>query len=133
MSNQQNMTPAPGDPTGKPSWTISRAVGVEALVCADIARRQQQGIAKYGVTVADNPLTLSQWLQHAYEETLDLAIYLKRALVEMNRLNELAATPGLTIPETVLPSVEEVQAVFAASAQSVNGLPASVRPEELIN
>ncbi len=57
--------------------------GVEADVCADIAARQQKGIAKYGVTVADNPLKLKEWLQHAYEETLDKAIYLKRAILEM--------------------------------------------------
>lgn len=53
--------------------------GTEAIVCADIARRQALGIAKYGQTVADNPLALQQWLQHAYEELLDGAIYLKRA------------------------------------------------------
>lgn len=57
--------------------------GVEADVCADIVDRQQKGIAKYGVTVADNPLKLKEWLQHAYEETLDKAIYLKRAILEM--------------------------------------------------
>jgi len=57
--------------------------GVEAAVCADIADRQQRGIAKYGVTVAENPLKLKEWLQHAYEETLDKAIYLKRAIAEM--------------------------------------------------
>ena len=57
--------------------------GIEAAVCNDIAERQQKGIAKYGVTVAENPLELREWLQHAYEETLDKAIYLKRAIMEM--------------------------------------------------
>ena len=42
------------------------------------------GIAKYGTTVADNPLSLRQWLQHAFEETLDKAIYLKRAIAEID-------------------------------------------------
>lgn len=56
--------------------------GIEAQVCADIAARQQRGIAKYGVTVQDNQLPLKEWLQHAYEETLDKAIYLKRAIAE---------------------------------------------------
>lgn len=59
--------------------------GTEAEVCADIARRQALGLAKYGVSVADNPLTLRDWLQHAYEETLDKAIYLKRAITEMGK------------------------------------------------
>lgn len=59
--------------------------GIEAQVCADIARRQQLGLAKYGTTVAENPLELWQWLQHAYEEALDQAIYLKRAIDEIER------------------------------------------------
>lgn len=54
----------------------------EALVCVDIRYRQQLGVKKYGTTVAENPLTEEQWLQHAYEEALDLAIYLKRLLQE---------------------------------------------------
>lgn len=58
------------------------ATGIEALVCEDIAQRQKHGLAKYGVAVADNPLTEEQWLQHAYEEALDLAVYLKRLMVE---------------------------------------------------
>ena len=53
---------------------------IEAAVCQDILKRQQMGIAKYGMTVAQNPLSLKQWLQHAYEETLDTALYLKRAM-----------------------------------------------------
>jgi hypothetical protein len=57
--------------------------GIEADVCRDIADRQQKGIAKYGVTVEENPLSLREWLQHAYEETLDKAIYLKRAIAEI--------------------------------------------------
>ena len=56
--------------------------GIEAMVCKDIAKRQQVGIAKYGTTVAENPLTHAEWLQHAYEECLDMAVYLKRAMAE---------------------------------------------------
>jgi hypothetical protein len=56
------------------------ATGTEGLVCDDIAKRQQLGINKYGTTVCANPLELREWLQHAYEECLDQAIYLKRAL-----------------------------------------------------
>lgn len=54
------------------------ATGIEAEVCQDIAKRQAMGLKKYGTTVADNPLTKKQWIQHAYEEALDLAVYLKR-------------------------------------------------------
>lgn len=56
--------------------------GTEAMVCDDIAKRQQVGIAKYGTTVSENPLSHMQWLQHAYEECLDMAVYLKRAMEE---------------------------------------------------
>ncbi len=64
------------------------ATGIEKQVCEDIAERQAKGIAKYGTTVAENPLELKQWLQHAYEETLDKAIYLKRAICEIDNLNK---------------------------------------------
>ena len=63
---------------------IAMRPGIEANVCLDIGSRQEMGIAKYGTTVADNPLSLRQWLQHAYEETLDKAIYLKRAIAEID-------------------------------------------------
>jgi hypothetical protein len=63
-------------------------IGTEADVCADIARRQQFGIKKYNTTVRDNDLSLKEWLQHAYEETLDKAIYLKRAIEQINKDHE---------------------------------------------
>lgn len=72
-SNWQPMT-APGP----------AATGTEARVIEDIARRQALGIAKYGTTVAENPLALRQWLQHAYEEHLDAAVYLRRAIEELD-------------------------------------------------
>ena len=56
------------------------ASGTEKMVCEDIAKRQELGIAKYGVTVEDNDLSHKQWLQHAYEEALDMAVYLKRII-----------------------------------------------------
>jgi len=59
--------------------------GTEAKVCADIAARQQLGLNKYGTSVAENPLSLKQWLQHAYEETLDKAVYLRRAIEELEK------------------------------------------------
>lgn len=64
-------------------------IGTEADVCEDIARRQALGIKKYNSTVRDNNLSLKQWLQHAYEETLDKAIYLKRAIEQIDKDNGL--------------------------------------------
>lgn len=62
--------------------------GTEERVCLDIATRQAKGVAKYGTTVEANPLTLRQWLQHAYEECLDQAVYLRRAIEELERTGD---------------------------------------------
>lgn len=61
---------------------------IEQKVCQDILARQQVGIRKYGTTVAQNPLELKQWLQHAYEECLDQAVYLRRAMEELKIDNQ---------------------------------------------
>ena len=61
--------------------------GIEAIVCEDIAQRQRLGIEKYGMTVASNPAHLREWLEHAYEESLDEAIYLRRAIAEIDATN----------------------------------------------
>lgn len=62
--------------------------GTELRVCQMIAERQMRGIAKYGTTVSANPLTLREWLNHALEESLDHAIYLKRAIEQIDREEE---------------------------------------------
>lgn len=64
---------------------MTRATGTEAKVCEDIAKRQELGMNKYGVSVADNQLTLREWLQHQYEELLDAAVYCRRAIEEIDR------------------------------------------------
>lgn len=56
----------------------------ESQVCMDIIERQRRGIAKYGTTVAQNPLELRQWLHHQYEELLDAAVYCRRAIQEID-------------------------------------------------
>ena len=58
--------------------------GTEARNCTEIAARQQMGINKYGTTVAQNPLSLREWLVHAKQEALDQAIYLQRAIEEID-------------------------------------------------
>lgn len=72
--------------TDAPSFPrLIMATGTESRVCADIAARQAKGIAKYGTTVEGNTLPLREWLKHAYEETLDKAIYLRRAIEELDK------------------------------------------------
>ena len=68
-----------------PALTAPTPTGTEARVCRDIAMRQSLGTQKYGTTVADNPLSHRQWLVHAYQECLDQAIYLRRAIEELER------------------------------------------------
>jgi len=46
--------------------------------------RSQKGIQKYGTTLAGNPLSLIEWLEHAKEEAMDQALYLQRAIDELN-------------------------------------------------
>jgi hypothetical protein len=60
---------------------------VEA-VCADLLQRSQVGIAKYGTTLDGAGLSRRDWLQHAYEETLDTANYLKAAIMELDKEND---------------------------------------------
>lgn len=64
---------------------MNEPTGTESRVCADIARRQLLGLVKYGISVEESPLTLREWLEHAYNETLDNAVYLRRAMDEMDR------------------------------------------------
>ena len=61
---------------------MSKPTGIEQLVCDDIAARQRLGILKYGRTVAESP---DDMLQHAYEEALDLAIYLKAEITKRTK------------------------------------------------
>lgn len=75
--------------------------GTELAVCEDIARRQAFGIAKYGMTVANNPIALRAWLQHAYEEILDQAVYLKRAMEEMDKIE--VEFPHVPTPSNFVP------------------------------
>lgn len=60
----------------------------EQEVIKDILHRQQFGVKKYGTTLANNPLDHVGWLNHAYEEALDMALYLKRAMQELGENNE---------------------------------------------
>lgn len=57
----------------------------EEEVCEQIIARRAHGITKYGVGLERDDLTELQWLQHAQEEAMDLAVYLqrlKRKLIE---------------------------------------------------
>ena len=50
----------------------------------DLRERSEIGIEKYNTTLDRTDIDLKGWLEHAYEETLDKALYLKRAIRELN-------------------------------------------------
>lgn len=50
-----------------------------------LLQRSIVGLAKYGVTTDNNPLTLRAWLQHALEEALDMANYLQAAISKLDQ------------------------------------------------
>jgi hypothetical protein len=56
---------------------------VEA-VRQDLLDRSEVGIRKYGVTLERNDIDLRGWLAHAYQEALDMALYIKRAMKELD-------------------------------------------------
>ena len=46
----------------------------------DLLVREDKGLKEYGTTMDRTDLTEIDWLQHAYEEALDLSIYLKKLI-----------------------------------------------------
>lgn len=56
---------------------------IVAEVRNDLLNRSEVGIKKYGVTLDRKDLGLKEWLEHAYCECLDQALYLKRAIKEL--------------------------------------------------
>lgn len=56
---------------------------IEECVINDIRARRELGRAKYGKSMERTDLGLREFLQHAYEECLDQAIYLKRAMRDL--------------------------------------------------
>lgn len=98
-------------------WLMA-ASGIEELVCRDIEERQRRGIAKYGKTVAANPLQLRQWLQHAYEEALDLAVYLRRAMEECHENDA-----GQNLSPVIASALPEIALRYGFTVALVCGIP----------
>ena len=57
---------------------------VEA-VREDLLRRSEVGIKKYDTTLDRTDLSLKEWLEHAYNECLDMANYLKKSMIDLER------------------------------------------------
>lgn len=60
---------------------------VEDRVIEKILARREMGFKKYGVTMEREDLAYCDWLVHAQEEAMDLAIYLQK-LIDKNKDND---------------------------------------------
>lgn len=70
----------------EPLITFSKNLTKDKIVLqvmSDLNSRSRVGVEKYGVTLEREDLSLKDWLNHAYEECLDKANYLKRAIIEI--------------------------------------------------
>jgi hypothetical protein len=54
-----------------------RLQGIEARVASEFAARQQLGINKYGMTLAENNASEMERLQHLKEELMDGVAYIQ--------------------------------------------------------
>ena len=59
---------------------------IEKQVCQKIMMRSHKGKNKYGVTMERDDLNIHQWLDHAQEEAMDLAVYLERIKEDLEDL-----------------------------------------------
>ena len=53
---------------------------IEEQVCFKILKRSEVGKNKYGTTMERKDLSKLEWLKHAQEEAMDLAVYLQKLI-----------------------------------------------------
>ena len=71
------------------SRTMDRAKDtITNAVIDDLVSRATRGVTKYNTTLGEN--NHQNMLQHAYEEALDLAQYLKKEITTLNTIQDLA-------------------------------------------
>tara|TARA_R100000388_G_C7240336_1_gene160833 strand:- start:1623 stop:1895 length:273 start_codon:yes stop_codon:yes gene_type:complete len=64
---------------------------IEDEVCKKIQQRAEVGRSKYGVTMDIASLSRIEWLIHAQEEAMDLAVYLQK-LIDIEKGSSLFST-----------------------------------------
>ena len=67
---------------------------IEDKVCEKIQGRAEVGLKKYGVSMADEVLSLREWLIHLQEELMDAAVYVEKLIEEVD--NEMQIKKLLT-------------------------------------
>jgi len=60
---------------------------ITKAVITDLISRAQRGLEKYNTTLGENDH--QNMLQHAYEEALDMAQYLKKEITTLNTIQDL--------------------------------------------
>ena len=63
---------------------------IEYRVCTKITQRAALGKEKYGTTMERDDLTPLDWLKHAQEEAMDLAVYLEKLMQELEELQSMS-------------------------------------------
>ena len=84
MSNDQNFKKTAT--TQIISRKMKQPSNLLASVIMDLKIREERGLATYGTTMDRKDLSKQEWLQHAYEEALDLALYLKKLMENHDKL-----------------------------------------------
>lgn len=75
------------------AWIAGRDTNVSVDPAVEANRqalldRSNVGIVKYGTTLMDNKGDLRYWANHALEEALDMANYLRRLIMEIDNQNK---------------------------------------------
>jgi len=55
-------------------------------VIEDMRKREAKGVLEYGTTLDRKDINEKEWIYYAYEEALDLALYLRK-IIENNNDN----------------------------------------------
>lgn len=92
----------------------AKELSTEQLVCDEIMRRKERGLAKYGTTVDRTDLTHEQWQQHLLEELLDAAVYLMRQMRDGNSGVEQLCAADAVVEQR--PTPETAKETFFANS-----------------
>tara|TARA_B100000902_G_C26597066_1_gene568631 strand:- start:132 stop:386 length:255 start_codon:yes stop_codon:yes gene_type:complete len=68
--------------------TLQGACNITKSIVKDLVDSDKKGVEEYGTTVDREDYSLKEWLQHAYEETLDTAKYLAAAIKKLEDQNK---------------------------------------------
>ena len=61
---------------------------IVSMVIERFRERSLSGQKKYGADLTRSDLSLKDWLEHALEEAMDFALYLQRAITELEAADD---------------------------------------------